>query len=64
MNKCAEQCTNKKQFPDSNLLSAKKICQLKENLRGWNSQMKSKSVNEEVNEKDNNSNVNLITIEL
>ena len=51
-------------FPDSNVLSAKKNCQLKENLKGWNSQMKSKSVDWEVKKKDNNSNVNLITIEL
>ena len=33
VNKYAKQCTNKKRFPDSNLLSAKKNCQLKENLR-------------------------------
>ena len=44
LNKYAKQCTNKKEFPDSNLLSSKKNCQLKENLRGWNSQMNSKSV--------------------
>ena len=34
VNKFDKQCTNKKGFPDSNLLSAKKNCQLKENLRG------------------------------
>ena len=40
-------------------------CWLKENLRGWNSQIKSANVNLEINEanyRDNNSNVNLITI--
>ena len=42
-----------------------KNCCLKEHLRGWNSQMKSISVDleiKEANDRDNNSNVNLITI--
>ena len=49
----------------SDLLTLKKNCWLKENLRGWNSQIKSKSVNLKINETndgDNNSNVNLINI--
>ena len=49
----------------SDLLTLKKNCWLKENLRGWNSQIKSKSVNLKINEAndgDNNSNVNLINI--
>ena len=41
VNKCANQCTNKYGFPESNLLNANKNCQLKENLRDCNSQMKS-----------------------
>ena len=43
-------------------LKHKKEMLVKENLRGWNTKMKSKSVDKEVNERDNNSNVNLITI--
>ena len=43
-------------------LKYKKEMLVKENLRGWNTKMKSKSVDKEVNERDNNSNVNLITI--
>ena len=42
-----------------------KNCWLKGNLRGWNSQMESKSVDLEISEangSDINSNVNLITI--
>ena len=41
----------------------KKNCSLKENLKGWNSQMKSKIADleiDEANDRDNN-NINLIT---
>ena len=54
-----------KRFTDFDLLMHKKDCWLKENLRSWNSQMKSKSVDLEINEAndtDNNCNVYLITI--
>ena len=40
-----------------------KSCYLKRNLRDWNSQIKIKSLDWEINERDNNRYVNLITIE-
>ena len=42
-----------KRFTDFDLLMHKKDCWLKENLRSWNSQMKSKSVDLEINEANN-----------
>ena len=58
VNKYANQCTNKKRFSDPSLLSVKTNRQLKENLRGWHSQMRSRSVDQGIKKRDNNSNVN------